>query len=57
VANKQTRVSRTTTEDLTAAWVIEHKTAVVVFLIALAVLIFLAGTWWQEAQLHHAGLL
>ena len=57
MANKQTKVSRVTTEDLTAAWVIEHKAAVLLLAALLLALAFGCGVFAMESQLAHAGLL
>lgn len=51
---KQTRTTRTTVEDLTAAWVVAHPWIwlSVAFIAGLVV-----GVLLMEAQLAHAGLL
>ena len=54
MGQKQTKLTRTTVEDLTAAWVIEHPFVwlSIAFLAGLVV-----GVLLMEAQLAHAGLL
>jgi hypothetical protein len=54
VANKQTKLTRTSVEDLTGAWLTEHPFVwlSVAFLAGLVV-----GVLLMEAQLAHAGLL
>jgi hypothetical protein len=56
MAGKQTKVSRVTTEDLTAAWIIEHKAAAALLLAVLLGLAFACGVLAMESQLAHAGL-
>lgn len=54
MGQKQTKVSRTTVEDLTTAWVVEHP----FWWLAVALLIGgILGALCMEAQLAHAGLL
>jgi hypothetical protein len=57
MANKQTKVSRTTVEDLTGAWLIEHKAAALLLLAGLLLLACAGGALLMESQLAHAGLL
>jgi hypothetical protein len=54
VAQKQTKLTRTSVEDLTGAWLTEHPFVwlSVAFLAGLVV-----GVLLMEAQLAHAGLL
>lgn len=56
MANKQTKTTRTTVEDITTAWVIEHKAVFLVGLVLLFVCGFFTGCNAMETQLHHAGL-
>ena len=54
MANKQTKLSRTTVEDLTGAWLTEHP---FVWLGAAFVAGLVVGVVLMEMQLAHAGLL
>ena len=54
MANKQTKLSRTTVEDLTGAWLTEHP---FVWLGAAFVAGTVFGIFLMEMQLAHAGLL
>jgi len=54
VANKQTKLSRTTVEDLTGAWLTDHP---FVWLGAAFVAGLVVGVVLMEMQLAHAGLL
>ena len=54
MANKQTKLSRTTVEDLTGAWLTEHPFA---WLAAAFVAGTVFGIFLMEMQLAHAGLL
>ena len=54
MGQKQTKVSRTTVEDLAGAWVVDHPFwwLTVAFTVGL-----IAGVLLMELQLAHAGLL
>jgi ElaB/YqjD/DUF883 family membrane-anchored ribosome-binding protein len=54
VANKQTKLTRTSVEDLTGAWLTEHPW---LWLGAAFVAGLVVGVLLREAQLAHAGLL
>jgi ElaB/YqjD/DUF883 family membrane-anchored ribosome-binding protein len=54
VANKQTKLTRTSVEDLTGAWLTEHPW---LWLGAAFVAGLVVGVLLMEAQLAHAGLL
>ena len=54
MANKQTKLSRTTVEDLTGAWLTDHP---FVWLGAAFVVGLVVGVVLMELQLAHAGLL
>jgi ElaB/YqjD/DUF883 family membrane-anchored ribosome-binding protein len=54
MGQKQTKLSRTTVEDLTGAWLTEHPFW---WLGAAFVLGVVVGVLLMEAQLAHAGLL
>lgn len=54
MANKQTKLTRTSVEDLTGAWLTEHP---FVWLSVAFVAGLVVGVLLMEAQLAHAGLL
>jgi ElaB/YqjD/DUF883 family membrane-anchored ribosome-binding protein len=54
VAHKQTKLTRTSVEDLTGAWLTEHPW---LWLGAAFVAGLVVGVLLMEAQLAHAGLL
>jgi ElaB/YqjD/DUF883 family membrane-anchored ribosome-binding protein len=54
VANNQTKLTRTSVEDLTGAWLTEHPW---LWLGAAFVAGLVVGVLLMEAQLAHAGLL